>query len=149
MGIPKFHKVELLEMLVVDKSTKIILILALAAAMAAVVLGAFGAHALKATLSVKMMAVYQTGITYQFYHALAMLSVVSLQLNFTGKSILLLLSGACFFCGILLFSGSLYLLALSGAVWLGPITPIGGVCFILGWLLFVVAIVKEVKVDAC
>lgn len=136
-------------MLIVDRSTKVILLLALVAAMVAVILGAFGAHALKASLSVKMMAAYQTGIKYQFYHALAMLSVVSLQLKLPSRSVWLLFSGICFFCGIVLFSGSLYLLALSGAVWLGPITPIGGVCFIFGWMLFIVAIVKEVKVVAC
>jgi len=134
------------KVLIVDRSTKVILLLALVAAMFAVIFGAFGAHALKAILSEKMMAAYQTGVKYQFYHALAMLSVVLLQIRLPGRSVYLFLAGVCFFCGILLFSGSLYLLALSGASWLGPFTPLGGVCFILGWLLFIIAIVKEVKV---
>ena len=103
-----------------------------------VALGAFGAHHLKATLSPEALAVYQTGITYQMWHALGLIGIGLIQnqaqnrmqdlkaLNWAGWLML---------CGIVLFSGSLYLLALSGIHWLGMITPFGGICFLIAWLL--------------
>jgi uncharacterized membrane protein YgdD (TMEM256/DUF423 family) len=102
-----------------------------------VVLGAFGAHALKPLLSIQMLAVYETGVRYQFYHTLAIILIVVLyQFN---KSKNLVIASYFFFAGILLFSGSLYLLALTSIhqnswTWLGPITPLGGLCFIIGWV---------------
>lgn len=102
-----------------------------------VVLGAFGAHALKPLLSPQMLAVYETGVRYQFYHSLAIILIVVLyQFN---KSKKFKIASYFFFAGIFLFSGSLYLLALTSIhknpwIWLGPITPLGGLCFILGWI---------------
>ena len=102
-----------------------------------VVLGAFGAHALKPLLSPHMLTVYETGVRYQFYHTLAIILIVVLcQFN---KSKKLVIASYFFFAGILLFSGSLYLLALTSIhqypwTWLGPITPLGGLCFIIGWV---------------
>ena len=103
------------------------------AALAAAVLGAFGAHALKTHLSAEMLAVWHTGVEYHVYHALGLLAVglVATQLP---ESALLKWSGWLMLAGIVLFSGSLYALALSGERWLGAITPIGGLCFLAGWL---------------
>ena len=111
------------------------------AALAAVVLGAFGAHALKSRLSAEMLAVWHTGVEYHVYHALGLLAVglVATQLP---ESALLKWSGWLMLAGIVLFSGSLYALALSGERWLGAITPIGGLGFLAAWVLFVAAVVK-------
>jgi len=111
------------------------------AALAAVVLGAFGAHALKSRLSAEMLALWQTGVEYHVYHALGLLAVglVATQLP---ESALLKWSGWLMLAGIALFSGSLYALALSGERWLGAITPIGGLGFLAAWALFVAAVVK-------
>lgn len=101
----------------------------------AVALGAFGAHALRDRLSADMLQVFQTGVTYQMYHALALIGVGILLARFSvDGSPWLLGSGWLFIAGSVLFSGSLYLLSLSGVTWLGAITPIGGVAFLLGWL---------------
>jgi uncharacterized membrane protein YgdD (TMEM256/DUF423 family) len=105
-----------------------------------VVLGAFAAHGLKARLSEQMLGVFQTGVQYQFYHALALL-LVGIMMKVMPASLLNYVAGA-FFLGILLFSGSLYALALTGQKWFGPITPLGGVCFIVGWLLLAFAVFK-------
>ncbi len=92
-----------------------------------VVLGAFAAHGLKSRLTPEMMAVFETGVRYQAYHALGLLLLAALR----GPQ-----SAAwCFVGGIVLFSGSLYALALTGARGFGAITPLGGVLFIVGWLL--------------
>ncbi|MCK5880830.1 MAG: DUF423 domain-containing protein [Sinobacterium sp.] len=107
----------------------------------AVALGAFGAHGLKQHLSNDMMAVYQTAVQYQFIHTLALLAVALLLLQFPDAS-LLRWSGLAFAVGILIFSGSLYVLSLSGIKWLGAITPIGGVGFLAGWVLLLVAAFK-------
>jgi len=111
------------------------------AALAAVALGAFGAHALKSRLSAEMLAVWHTGVEYHVYHALGLLAVgfVATQLP---ESALLKWSGWLMLAGIVLFSGSLYALALSGERWLGAITPIGGLGFVAAWALFVAAVVK-------
>ena len=110
-------------------------------AFAAVALGAFGAHALKNRLSAEMVAVWHTGVEYHIYHALGLLAVglVATQLP---ESALLKWSGWLMLAGIVLFSGSLYALALSGERWLGAITPIGGIGFLAAWALFVAAAVK-------
>ncbi len=99
----------------------------------AVALGAFGAHALKGKLSPDLMMVYQTAVQYQFYHTLALLAVAMLLMKFP-QQLPLIVSGSCFAVGLLLFSGSLYALAFSGVRWLGAITPLGGLAFMLGWL---------------
>ena len=111
------------------------------AALAAVALGAFGAHALKSRLSAEMLAVWHTGVEYHVYHALGLLAVglVATQLP---ESALLKWSGWLMLAGIVLFSGSLYALALSGERWLGAITPVGGIAFLAAWALFVVAVLR-------
>lgn len=93
----------------------------------AVGLGAFGAHALKARLEPDMLAIFETGVRYQVYHALALLLLAAVR----GPSKV----GWCFTAGIVLFSGSLYILALTGVKKWGAVTPIGGVLFLVGWLI--------------
>ncbi len=97
-----------------------------------VMMGAFGAHGLKAIMSAEMMAVYKTAVDYQMWHALGLGLVAVFRLQ-SPESDHLKWAGWLMFSGIVLFSGSLYLLAILSAKWLGMITPIGGVCFILGW----------------
>lgn len=105
-----------------------------------VVLGAFGAHALRARLAPEMLAVWKTAVEYQFYHAFALL-LLGFWLR-TQTSTALNVAGACFTFGVLLFSGSLYALALSGVRGLGAITPIGGALFIAGWVAMLVAALR-------
>lgn len=98
----------------------------------AVAFGAFGAHALKQKLSADMLAVWRTAVEYQFYHALALLliGVLARQMPTVSFNV----SGTCFAAGVLLFSGSLYVLALSDVRVLGAITPLGGLLFLTGWI---------------
>lgn len=105
-----------------------------------VVLGAFGAHALKARLEPAMLATWDTAVLYQLVHALALLLVALLArtTSLTGLSVAMW----SFAIGVLLFSGSLYVLALGGPRWFGPVTPLGGVAFIVGWMAIVVAVVR-------
>jgi uncharacterized membrane protein YgdD (TMEM256/DUF423 family) len=107
-----------------------------------VALGAFGAHALKASLSAEMLMVYRTGVDYQFVHTLALMMIIVLALKFPAVG-LWKLSGVFFLVGIIIFSGSLYTLALSGIKVIGAITPIGGLCFLIGWMLFIGAAYKS------
>jgi uncharacterized membrane protein YgdD (TMEM256/DUF423 family) len=100
----------------------------------AVALGAFGAHGLKQKLTADLLAVYQTGVQYHFYHTFALLAVGLLMLQVPASGALRW-SGILFIVGIVIFSGSLYVLSLTGVSWLGAITPIGGVAFLAGWLL--------------
>ncbi|MBO3277966.1 DUF423 domain-containing protein [Pseudomonas schmalbachii] len=103
-----------------------------------VALGAFAAHGLKARLSAEYLTVFQTGVHYQQIHALALIGVALLSAHIGGR--LVEVAGWLFTAGILLFSGSLYLLTVTGTPMLGMITPIGGVAFLGGWLLlFLVA----------
>jgi uncharacterized membrane protein YgdD (TMEM256/DUF423 family) len=95
-------------------------------------LGAFGAHALKARLAPDMLAVFETGVRYQMFHALALLAVGWACARWPGAATTA--SGWLFVAGTLLFSGSLYALALTGARGLGAVTPVGGVAFLAGWL---------------
>jgi uncharacterized membrane protein YgdD (TMEM256/DUF423 family) len=104
-------------------------------AMVAVGLGAFGAHALKDVLSPEMLAVYHTATDYQFWHSLGLIGIGITQLQ-SHPSRLLDWAGRLMFVGILLFSGSLYCLAVFDQKWLGVITPFGGVCFLAAWVLF-------------
>ncbi|MFD1773213.1 DUF423 domain-containing protein [Paenibacillus rhizophilus] len=104
-------------------------------AMLAVAVGAFGAHILKASLDERALAVYETGVQYHMIHALGLL-IVGLAAGQWGESGRLRWSGGLLLAGIVLFSGSLYALSISGIKVLGAITPLGGVCFIAGWLLF-------------
>ncbi|MBY9080417.1 DUF423 domain-containing protein [Paenibacillus sp. HN-1] len=106
-------------------------------AMLSVAIGAFGAHILKSTLSESSMAVFETGVQYHMMHALGVL-IVGLAAGHWGESRRLRWTGGLLIAGIVLFSGSLYALSISGIKVLGAITPIGGVCFIVGWLLFAI-----------
>jgi len=101
------------------------------AAFLAVTLGAFGAHGLRGRLTPEMLAVFETGVRYHMYHALAIILVAVVMGRMSGW--LIQTAGWCFVAGIVLFSGSLYALALSGVTVLGAITPIGGVAFLAGW----------------
>jgi len=103
----------------------------------AVTLGAFAAHGLKSKLSESMLAVFQTGVQYQFYHSLALLILILLYRQFQQG--LLLWSYGFMLAGIVFFSGSLYMLALTSNKIFGPITPLGGVCFLIGWIILAVA----------
>lgn len=100
----------------------------------AVALGAFAAHGLRNTISPELLNTFQTGVQYHMYHALALFGVGLLALYYPAQSAVRL-SGWLFVLGIVLFSGSLYVLALSGIRWLGAITPLGGVAFLAGWTL--------------
>ncbi|MFC3120434.1 DUF423 domain-containing protein [Agaribacter flavus] len=108
-------------------------------ALTSVVMGAFAAHALKATLSDYALNIIDTGARYQMYHALAIIlvSLVSKQLN-----IRLYMTQACFTAGIVLFSGSLYLLAITELRWFAYITPIGGMLLILAWVSLIFSVLK-------
>lgn len=105
-----------------------------------VALGAFAAHGLRERISAEHLAVFQTGVHYQMIHALALLAVALLALHWQGR--LLELAGGLFTLGILLFSGSLYLLVLVGIGRLGIITPIGGLAFLAGWLCLALAALR-------
>lgn len=107
----------------------------------AVLLGAFGAHGLKAKITPEMLAVYQTAVQYHMWHALG-LAVVALTLLRWPRLNLLRWSGWLMILGIVLFSGSLYALALSHIKMFGAVTPLGGLAFIAAWLVFAVAIRK-------
>ena len=107
----------------------------------AVAFGAFGAHALKQRLSADMLAVYETAVQYHFYHTLALVAVALLAMYGVQGSVLKA-SGWLFLVGLILFSGSLYALALSGIKILGTITPLGGLCFLAGWLCLAVVAIK-------
>lgn len=106
-----------------------------------VLLGAFGAHGLKARLTPDMLAVWKTAVEYQFYHALALVLVGLIASQ--RPSIAVTNAGICFALGVLVFSGSLYALALSGVRWLGAITPLGGLLFLIGWALLFWAALKR------
>lgn len=107
----------------------------------AVVFGAFGAHAFKARLSPEMLSVYHTGAQYHFYHAIGILLIGVLATHFQNDGALRL-SGFLMLAGIILFSGSLYLLAITGVTWLGAITPLGGVAFIAAWVVLAVTALR-------
>ena len=103
-----------------------------------VVLGAFASHALKDRLSTNSLAIWSTGTQYQMYHALALMLVAILVSRFPDST-LLTVAGYAFIIGTFIFSGSLYALTLTGIKWLGAITPIGGMAFIVGWLCLALA----------
>ena len=104
----------------------------------AVVCGAFGAHGLKARVDAELLAVFEVGVRYHMYHAIAMLAVAA---AFTKLWSSAWTPAACtaWLVGVIIFSGSLYLLTLTGLRWLGAITPIGGVALILGWVFVAIA----------
>ena len=112
-----------------------------------VMLGTFGAHALKSRMNADTLQIFETGVKYQFYHVFALLVVAIVSQYMPGSFINW--SGKCFIAGIILFSGSLYLLSYFKMVgngqmnWLGAITPFGGLCFIAGWLLLAIAAIRS------
>lgn len=108
----------------------------------AVVFGAFGAHIIQDMLTPDRFEVYKTGVEYHFYHALGLLILGAVSLNKT-ESKWLEWSGILFVTGIFIFSGSLYILTLTDTAWPGMITPVGGLAFITGWLLFAVGTARE------
>lgn len=115
--------------------------------MTAVILGAFGAHALKGNLTPELLSAYETGVQYQLWHTLAILALCAF-LHLTPNAKLLHSSGYLFMLGIVLFSGSLYILATTslrhvGVIPIGLITPIGGLCFIAAWLLMAIHFFKQ------
>ncbi len=116
---------------------RIYLLIAAISGLLSVAIGAFGAHALKARLSSELMAIFHTGVQYQGIHSLALLGVGLLALQHPSRA--LNWSGTLFTMGILLFSGSLYLLSISGIHTLGIITPFGGLALMAGWMQLGVA----------
>ncbi|RLT95140.1 DUF423 domain-containing protein [Ketobacter sp.] len=121
---------------------KIFIVIGLFAMALGVILGAFGAHGLKGKIEPNLLAAYQTGVEYHLYHALGLLLVGLLAFHFPqaagfkwGSWLLL--------WGILLFSGSLYLMAFTGLRWLGAITPLGGTAFIVGWVWIAWSVIRS------
>jgi uncharacterized membrane protein YgdD (TMEM256/DUF423 family) len=107
----------------------------------AVVVGAFGAHALKERLSAQTIATFEIAVRYQMYHALGLIGVAWASSQWSSQ--LIAIAGWLFVAGIVIFSGSLYILALSGIRWLGAITPIGGLAFIVGWVCLLWAAIRN------
>ncbi|QYJ96673.1 DUF423 domain-containing protein [Shewanella alkalitolerans] len=121
------------------------LLLAALSGFLAVALGAFGAHGLKQVTTPEMIDIFNLGVEYQFYHTFVLIAVA-----FSGhwlKSRLIDWAGYLFLLGIVMFSGSLYLYVLVGSKWTGPVTPMGGVCFLLGWLFIAVAVWRNRVVE--
>lgn len=110
----------------------------------AIAIGAFGAHGLKAHLSNEMLQTYKTGVDYHFYHALGLLSIGVLSISYPSS--LLNWSAILLSVGIILFSGSLYVLSIIGIKWLGAITRLGGLSFIAGWVLLFIAVWKKIPI---
>ncbi len=108
---------------------------------AGVILGAFGAHGLKSRITPDLLAVYQTGVEYHMYHGLGVILIALLAYQFPQASGLLV-AGWIMVAGVVVFSGSLYVLALTGIRALGAITPLGGVAFIVAWLLAAWSVLK-------
>lgn len=111
-------------------------------AFVAVAAGAFGAHGLKDRLSAEMLAVFETAVRYQMYHAFALLAVGWASARFSGSEQIVAASGWLFITGTIIFSGSLYALSLTETRWLGAITPLGGLAFLAGWLCLAYAAFK-------
>jgi uncharacterized membrane protein YgdD (TMEM256/DUF423 family) len=113
----------------------------------AVIFGAFGAHALKAKLEPAQLQIFETAVRYQMYHSLALILVGFFFEKFNSTTTVY--SGYLFIIGILLFSGSLYLLSMKNILgieswsWLGPVTPLGGLLLIAGWIMLVISFVKK------
>jgi uncharacterized membrane protein YgdD (TMEM256/DUF423 family) len=108
----------------------------------AVALGAFGAHGLASRLTPDQLETFETGVRYQMYHALALLAVAWALANWPQVEKLLSAGGWLFVTGNVLFSGSLYLLSVTGIRWLGAITPLGGVAYVVGWLCLLIAVLR-------
>ena len=116
--------------------SRLIILLAGINGFLAVSIGAFAAHMLRNRLSPELLDTFQTGVQYHMYHALGLFGIGLLMLNFPTSN-LLRISAYLMIAGIVLFSGSLYLLSITGTRWLGAITPLGGLCFLSAWVLIV------------
>ncbi|HAS49080.1 DUF423 domain-containing protein [Gammaproteobacteria bacterium] len=116
--------------------SKLVIMLAGINGFLAVSLGAFAAHALRDRLSPELLNTFQTGVQYHMYHALALFGIGLMMINFPASNILRV-SAYLMLAGLVFFSGSLYLLSITGIRWLGAITPIGGVFFLVAWALIV------------
>ncbi|MCF2950113.1 DUF423 domain-containing protein [Paraglaciecola aquimarina] len=123
---------------------KIILSISAFSGMLAVILGAFAAHGLKSKLPEALLNAFQTGVQYQMFHSLALILIVIMYRQMPQG--LLVWSAGFMLAGILFFSGSLYMLALTQVKWFGPITPLGGVCFIVGWALLAASAIKGTNI---
>lgn len=111
-------------------------------ALLGVMAGAFGAHGLRGLVDARGLEVFQTAVMYQIVHSIALILVAILAgIGLPRK--LLKTAASFFFAGILLFSGSLYLLVLTDIRWVGPVTPVGGVCFMVGWALMLAAALRQ------
>ncbi|MDD2640293.1 MAG: DUF423 domain-containing protein [Arcobacteraceae bacterium] len=126
-----------------NKSTKNFLIMACLLMATAVSLGAFGAHGLKKIITPEMLAIYQTAVQYQFYHALGLLGVAFMA--HVNSTKLVNMAGNLMFTGVMIFSGSLYLLVILNIKWLGAITPIGGVLMVISWILLAWSVFRSNK----
>jgi len=122
---------------------KIAFVFAAFAGALGVVLGAFGAHALRGSIEPRLMEIFQTAVQYQLIHALALL-LVSLTMGWLGQSLSFEISAYAFIAGIIFFSGSLFGLVLTEIRWLGPVTPLGGLCLIVGWLALLVGGFRQI-----
>ncbi len=109
--------------------------------MLAVAAGAFGAHALRQRMPPEMLSVFETGARYQMYHALALIAVGWAAAHWQAP--VMQFSGWCFVLGTVLFSGSLYVLAFTDSRWVGAVTPLGGLSFLLGWLTLAYGVWKQ------
>ncbi|AVR00622.1 DUF423 domain-containing protein [Oceanobacillus sp. M65] len=119
---------------------KLFLLLGVINGFLAVALGAFGAHGLEGRISEKAIATWEKAVTYQMFHTMALLVTGLLMAKFTSGS--LIWAGSMFFAGIILFSGSLYIYSVTSIKTFAMITPIGGVAFLVGWVLIGTAVVK-------
>ncbi|MFX3617625.1 MAG: DUF423 domain-containing protein [Sporolactobacillus sp.] len=122
---------------------KMLIIVGAALAFLSVAFGAFGAHVLKEGLGEHYLSIYQTGVSYQMYHSLGLILIGLLALTaFRGSAGLLQTAGILMLLGIILFSGSLYVLSMTKTDWLGAITPFGGLAFLASWVFVIIAIAK-------
>ncbi|CEG57735.1 DUF423 domain-containing protein [Legionella fallonii] len=119
---------------------KLYIVIATLSALIANALGAFGTHALKGKLAESSLVIFQTGIQYQFYHSLALLFTALLLFHIKNQWIIA--AGIAFVSGIILFSGSLYILSITGIKWLGIITPLGGLSFLFAWGMLLIGALK-------
>jgi uncharacterized membrane protein YgdD (TMEM256/DUF423 family) len=124
-----------------DSCTRTLAVLGAVSGFLAVALGAFAAHGLKARLEPELLTIFETGARYQIYHALAMF--VAAWAATVARAPLAHWAGRCFVLGTVVFSGSLYALALTGLRWLGAITPFGGVLLLAGWVLLALAFLRR------
>ena len=129
---------------IINMNAKTVLIVAGVFALLSVAIGAFGAHGLEGTLSANgRLQTFETGVKYQFYHTLALLllGVLMLSLNSTYFNY----AAFCYITGMIIFSGSLYILSITNITWLGAITPIGGLFLITGWVFLILGVQKSIN----